>query len=51
MSEFYDKNFVNYKMFNEKDYIKNAVWDVHYDNNFDLVYIFYAELQSKPYAT
>ena len=43
--DFYNKNYQDYDVFTENDYITSKVWNLTYDNTYDMIYIFMATIR------
>ena len=47
IEKFYDRNYRCYELMKEKDYTNMKVWNVFYDEIYDLAYIFVANYNRK----
>ena len=45
LENYYDKNYINYEVNHIDDYLHNQVWNVYYDQKYDLTYIFLAKIK------
>lgn len=45
MEEYYNKNYMEYEIFANSDFSHKKVWNVHHDDNFDLVYVFLGKIK------
>jgi len=45
MESFYQLNYSCHEIINSKDYCDKKVWNIHYDDNYDIIYVFFATLQ------
>lgn len=45
MQNYYDNNYFYFKIKNIKDYVHQKVWSLHFDEIYDLVYIFIANIE------
>ena len=45
MEQFYDDNYKNYMVCNKRSILKEQVWNLYYDQNFDIVYLFIAKIE------
>ena len=44
LSTYYDKNYISYEVNARVDYLNHQVWNVYYDQKFDLTYVFIAKI-------
>ena len=45
MENFYNQNYSHYELLKCKDYSKQKIWNIEYDETHDLVYIFVAKIE------
>ena len=45
METYYDKNYTEYQIFGNPDFINSQIWRIYYDLNYDLIYIFIAQIR------
>ena len=45
LEEYYDKAYFNYQVCNLEDHIQQKVWSIHYDETYDLIFIFLGKIE------
>ena len=44
IEKFYNENYVHYKILMDTKYVNTQIWSVRFDENYDLIYLFKAEV-------
>ena len=44
MEQYYNKNYKRYDVYESSDIFQERVWQIYYDDKYDLVYIFNATI-------
>ena len=45
MEAFYNKNYKNYEVFTAENFFQQRIWNLHYDSQYDLAYVFLATIK------
>jgi len=45
MESFYNHNFTSRQIMKSTDYCNQKVWNIHYDEHIDIVYVFMAKIE------